>query len=156
MRILFATLILGLGLAASTHADGIYRWVDENGVVHFGSQPPKAKQVEVIKEPKSARYKQWQQAQDALVEQKQVSTDSQVEKAPAPAAKSEEQQQSEQNRAELAAQAQRCASAQQRLQELHSHPRIREVDANGNYRMLPEEERQQRIQQAKQVIQDNC
>ncbi|MFV8784191.1 DUF4124 domain-containing protein [Microbulbifer sp. SA54] len=156
MRILFATLLLGLGLSAATQADGIYKWVDENGVVHFGSQPPKEKQVEVVKAPKSARYKQWQQAQEALAAKDQPAPESPEQKAPAQAAKSKAQQEPEENKAELAARAHRCNSAQQRLQELHSHARVREVDASGNYRVLPEEERQQRIRQAKQIMQDNC
>ncbi|WP_043320880.1 DUF4124 domain-containing protein [Microbulbifer sp. HZ11] len=161
MRILIATLTFSLGLMASAHADGIYKWVDENGVLHFGSQPPKKEQVEVVKAPKSERYRQWQTEQQALVADQQLATaakpdEAMAEAAPAQASQDAQREQQRLNEAEVAARAQRCQSAQQRLQELNSHARVREVDANGNYRVLPEEERQQRIQQTRQVLQNNC
>lgn len=155
MRILFA--ILALSLATITQADGIYKWVDENGVVHFGSQPPQKIQVEVVKAPKSQRFKQWQQEQDALVAERQMKTDSETaEAAPSKPERPAVAPAEAPSKAELAARAQRCKSAQLRLQELQNHSRVREVDANGNYRVLGEEERQQRIRQAQQVVQTNC
>ncbi|WP_288132579.1 DUF4124 domain-containing protein [Microbulbifer sp.] len=159
MRILIAALTLSL--ATLTHADGIYKWEDENGVIHYGSQPPKKQQVEVVKKPKSKRYKQWQEEQNALIAKQQLATDASAEDKPQPAdtAQPEQEQQQEQpdnTKAELAARAQRCRSAQQRLQELESHARVREVSADGSYRVLPEEERQQRIQQARRVLKTNC
>lgn len=161
MRNFITPLILGMGLAVSAQADGIYKWVDENGVVHFGSQPPKQEQVEVVKAPKSDRFKQWQQEQNALTAQRKLTTASDASSTDTPEAQpqtQEEQQpaQADTSDAEKAARAQRCRSAQQRLQELQSRPRVREVDASGNYRVLPEEERQQRIQQTKDVLQNNC
>lgn len=161
MRNFIAPLVLGLGLVASAQADGIYKWVDEDGVVHFGSQPPKKEQVEVVKAPKSDRLKQWQQEQNALVAQRKLATaaDNSVENTAEAQPQAEEEQQPTQtdtSAAEMAARAQRCRSAQARLQELQSRPRVREVDANGNYRVLAEEERQQRIQQTKDVLQNNC
>lgn len=164
MRYFIAPLILGMGLAASVQADGIYKWVDENGVVHFGSQPPKQEQVEVVKAPKSDRLKQWQQEQNALVAQRKLATAAEAKDNENPANTSETRPQTEDQQdrqadtsaAEKAARAQRCRSAQQRLQELQARSRVREVDANGNYRVLPEEERQQRIQQTRDLLQNNC
>ncbi|MCK7598796.1 DUF4124 domain-containing protein [Microbulbifer sp. CAU 1566] len=162
MRTFIATLTLGLGLAASVQADGIFKWVDDNGVVHFGSQPPKQEQVEVVKAPKSERFKQWQQEQDALIAQRKMATASEPvsektagdsEPAPQP---EQQNTQAAVSQAEKAARALRCRNAQQRLQELQSHARVREVDASGNYRVLPEQERQQRIQQARETAQTNC
>ncbi|WGL18175.1 DUF4124 domain-containing protein [Microbulbifer bruguierae] len=160
MRTFITTLTLGLSLAAVVHADGIYRWVDEQGVVHFSSHPPQKEGVEVVKAPKSARFRQWQQEQDALAAQRALATASKPEDA---VESTESQQQSDNqdsqqalNKAEMAAREQRCRNAQQHLHELESHARVREVDASGNYRVLPEEERQQRIRQAKQTLQNNC
>ncbi|WP_299595547.1 DUF4124 domain-containing protein [uncultured Microbulbifer sp.] len=164
MRTLVTTLTLSLSLlAAAAQADGIYKWVDEDGVVHFGSQPPQKEKVEVVKAPKSARYKHWQSEQQALVDKRKLETAAEAEKnKPATQAAQPTQQTGQDtanNRpsdAEMAARAQRCRSAQQRIQELESHARIREIDASGNYRVLPEEERQQRIQRTRQILQTNC
>ncbi|QKX17368.1 DUF4124 domain-containing protein [Microbulbifer sp. YPW1] len=165
MRTVIATLFLSLGLMAATaQADGIYKWVDEDGVVHFTSQPPQKKQVEVVKAPRSERYKKWQEEQQALVAQRKMSTAGKPNEeassvAPQQSSRDDAEKKAENvatEKAEMAARAQRCRSAQQRLQELESHARVREVDASGGYRVLPEEERQQRIQQTRQILQNNC
>lgn len=165
MRSVIAPLVLGIGLAATVQADGIYKWVDENGVVHFGSQPPKQEQVEVVKAPKSDRFKQWQQEQNALVAERKLATAAESGDGENPASIPESQPQTKAEQpatqadtsaAEMAARAERCRSAQARLQELQSRPRVREVDANGNYRVLAEEERQQRIRQTKDLLQNDC
>lgn len=164
MRTFVTTLSLSLSLlAAAAQADGIYKWVDKDGVVHFGSQPPQKEQIEVVKAPKSERYKRWQDEQQALVEKRKLETAAEASKnkpatqAAQPAKQSEQDTANNQpSDAEMAARAQRCRSAQQRLQEMESHARVREIDASGNYRVLPEEERQQRIQRTRQIMQANC
>ncbi|WP_308363750.1 MULTISPECIES: DUF4124 domain-containing protein [unclassified Microbulbifer] len=158
MRIALAALITGLAMAAQ--ADGIYKWEDENGVVHFGSQPPPQKeQVEVVKKPKSDRYKQWESEQQALMAQQRAKEQkAEAEKQPAAKAetKPEPQKQAGPSPAELAIRAQRCQQARGNLQELQTHSRVREVDASGNLRVLGEEERQERIARAQQTIRENC
>ena len=156
MRSRLAILALTFALPTLTFADGIYKWVDEDGVVHFGSQPPQEKRVEVVKAPKSDRYKQWKQEQNALVAERKMETAGKAEESPEPARTPAEDKSAETNKAEMAARAQRCESAQRRLQELQSHARVRELDASGNFRVLAEEERQQRIQQTQQLLQTSC
>ena len=52
MAVLFATLLF---LAMDVMADNeIYRWVDENGVVHFGEQPPQKGDAQSVSIPQSA------------------------------------------------------------------------------------------------------
>ncbi|WP_323847394.1 DUF4124 domain-containing protein [Microbulbifer magnicolonia] len=156
MRIALAILISSLAFAAQ--ADGIFKWVDENGVVHFGSQPPQKKEVEVVKKPKSERYKQWQAEQQALNAEQAADAPTSTEKSVAsqPEAHQEPAQEEALTKAEQAVRAQRCRMAQTNLQELTTHSRVREVGPDGKMRVLPEEERQQRIALARQTIQDNC
>lgn len=160
MRIALAALIIGLAMAAQ--ADGIYKWEDENGVVHFGSQPPPQKeQVEVVKKPKSARYKQWESEQQALLAQQRAKEQkAEAEKQPQAKAESkpqpEPQEEAGPSPAELTVRAQRCQRARGNLQELTTHSRVREMGADGNLRVLGEEERQERIAQAQRLIRENC
>ncbi|AWF79882.1 DUF4124 domain-containing protein [Microbulbifer sp. A4B17] len=155
MRILLSLLIAVT--ATTVHASGIYKWVDEDGVVHFGEQPPGNAQVDVIKKPKSERYKKWEAEQEALSSQKPVE-----QPKPAPAKQPEKQpdlhQQEQQKTAQLEAalRARRCESARKSLNSLNAHSRISEVDQNGNHRRLSEDERQQRISTAQQRILNNC
>ncbi|MFA0810479.1 DUF4124 domain-containing protein [Microbulbifer epialgicus] len=159
MRVALAMLISGLALTAQ--ANGIYKWVDENGVVHFGEQPPNSSEVEVIKKPKTERFKQWeaeQQAARAATEAKKQTTKPAVEpqpiRQPVPQQPSKEEEQAA--RAQAAARAQRCQNSQENLKALTSHGRVREVDENGNQRVLGEDERQQRITREQQSIRENC
>lgn len=157
VRTFFATLSLSLGLlATAAQADGIYKWVDEDGVVHFGSQPPQKEQIEVVKAPRSERLKRWQQEQNTLAAKRQPQQEAKAEPAATPAPDRDQAERKQTADAELAARAQRCQSAQRRLTELRNHARVREVDASGNYRVLGEDERQQRIQQTQQLLQNNC
>ncbi|WP_250464181.1 DUF4124 domain-containing protein [Microbulbifer litoralis] len=162
MRIALAIFISTLALTAQ--ADGIYKWTDENGVVHFGSQPPQEKKnddVEVVRKPKSERYKQWQAEQQALMAEEKAAQEAEQPKS---ARREEEKQdgdtQPEENRqpsrAEMAVRAQRCRMARDNLQELTTHSRVREIGSDGKMRVLPEEERQQRITQMQRTIRDNC
>lgn len=157
MRIVFAILISALALAAQ--ADGIYKWTDENGVVHFGAQPPQEKDdVEVVKKPKSKRYKQWAAEQAALKAKAESANKAGEATGNESEAEPEQQPQQEQalTKAQQAVRAQRCRQAQGNLQELTTHSRVREIGADGKMRVLPEEERQQRITQMQQIIRDNC
>lgn len=156
MRIALAILISSLALAAQ--ADGIYKWVDENGVVHFGAQPPQKKEVEVVRKPKSQRYKQWQEEQAALKTDKQMDVGASAEKPTGNETDTEQQPQQDQalSKAQRAVRAQRCRMAQDNLKELTTHSRVREIGPDGKMRVLPEQERQQRIQGAQQTIQENC
>lgn len=156
MRIAVAILLSTLAVFAQ--ADGIYKWKDENGVVHFGSQPPQKEQVEVIKKPKSDRYKLWQAQQQATQAQDAASDSATAKKAAVkePAAKQEPEQPAALTKAQQAVRAQRCRMAQSNLQELTTHARVREIGTDGKMRVLPEEEHQARIARAQQTIQDNC
>lgn len=157
----FALAILISILALTAQADGIYKWVDKDGVVHFGAQPPMEKEVEVVRKPKSDRYKQWQAEQQALIAAKQEETSEDDATAEAqngnrePAGQDDQVQQ-QLTKAQQAVQAQRCRMAQSNLQELQTHSRVREVGADGKVRVLPEGERQQRIANAQRTIQENC
>jgi len=156
MRIAVAIMISTLALAAQ--ADGIYKWEDENGVVHYGAQPPQEKEVEVFRKPKSERYKQWQAEQVALKTEQAADEATSTERAVAakPEAEQEPQQDEALTKAQEAVRAQRCRQAQANLQELTTHSRVREVGPDGQMRVLPEEERQARIGGAQQAIRDNC
>jgi len=156
MRIAVAILLSSLAICAQ--ADGIFKWKDENGVVHFGSQPPQEQQVEVVKKPKSERYKQWEAKQQAEADAKAGGKSAQdtAQKPAKDAAEQAPQQDRALSKAEQAVRAQRCRMAQSNLQELSSHARVREIGSDGKMRVLPEEERQSRISQAQQNIQTNC
>ncbi|WHI48784.1 DUF4124 domain-containing protein [Microbulbifer sp. JMSA004] len=155
MRILLALLIAVTAITAQ--ADGIYKWVDENGVVHFGEQPPENTQVDVIKKPRSERYKKWEAEQKAASPREPAELSKRtVAKQPEKQPDVRQQEQEKVTQMQAALRARRCESARKSLNSLTANSRVREVDQNGNYRRLGEDERQQRIATAQQRIRDNC
>ncbi|WP_444918947.1 DUF4124 domain-containing protein [Microbulbifer sp. JMSA003] len=155
MRILLALLIAVT--ATTAQADGIYKWVDENGVVHYGEQPPGDTQVHVIKKPKPERYKNWEKQNDIVAPSENPT-------APLKFSRAKQDQedilrqktQAQINKAEAAMRSKLCKAHQKDLSTLTTNTRITAVDENGNHRRLSEEERQDRISKARKGVQENC
>lgn len=50
MRILLTFLMMiSAGMSASVRAEEVYRWIDENGQVHYSAQPPRGLNEDVYK-----------------------------------------------------------------------------------------------------------
>ena len=143
MRLMILTGSLLLALSTSAMASQIYKWVDEQGVTHFGAQPP--------------------QGQDAT----SINTATPPPRAPAPApttppASDDAQQKAidDQVKDQVAKQeAERkkyCESARTNLAQLENNPRVRIEGDNGELRRIGEDERQQRITELKKSIDETC
>lgn len=123
---------------------GVYRWVDEKGVTHYGEKPPAPGVGEKIK----------------------VSAPG-PSSTPAPAAKTAANQTTPGNAAATGAESaaanaqtevmkKNCEAYAANLRVLKEHGRIREQGNDGQVKMLTDEEKQSRIQQAEKFIAENC
>ena len=138
----------GLLLAVSAAAwGGIYKWVDDNGQVHYGERPPQAgggEQVEVEPGPApdaaaAQRRAKQQKFMRAIDEERRV------------------QESARQKAEQKAAQRQRrCARARDRLRTYQRSNRVYRLDAQGNRVFLPDSSREQAIRQSRQEIQRWC
>lgn len=143
MRRMIITGSLLLAISTGAMAGQFYKWVDAQGVTHFGAQPP--------------------QGQEAT----SVNTSITQPKAPAakPAAAIEDKSDAEQKvidakvKQDVAAQeAERqkyCATLRTNLAQLQNNPRLR-VEINGEQRRLGEDERQAKIAESEKAIKENC
>jgi hypothetical protein len=126
----------------------IYTWVDDNGQTHYSQQPPASGEAETINVPlpPPIDQEQAQQEVDELIEQQQARETA-----------AEEAQQEQQSEAERqAAIEQNCATAQSNLQLYQDNPGRRFLDEEGNAYRLSEEERQQKIDETQQQIEEFC
>ncbi len=48
-------MVASLLISSQLHADKIYKWVDENGQIHYSSQKPRGQQVETVKVQKGPK-----------------------------------------------------------------------------------------------------
>jgi len=147
MRHFIAALACSIALAsAPLMADTtILKWVDANGVTHFGAEPPKNVKAEEVK-PRVYAPNAPEPAQEKA---SMTSTDGKPKDTPAEKPKEMLTISAEQ----IAAQ---CKDAQSRLQQLESSPRLMTRAADGAMQRVPEEERQTMIADERARVQEYC
>lgn len=139
----WACLLAALPLAAS--ASVIYRWIDEQGQIHYGDRPPPGVETHAIPPPLPAGVgEELRQLQDYVRTLEVQDT----ERARRAELLRQQQQRLLQRRSD-------CEQSTARRARL-DNPRQREYQADGNVRRLTEEERQARIAETEQRIADAC
>lgn len=144
---------LGLALCALPLLMGasVYRWVDETGVVNYTQIKPEGVPSQRVSADTGRPFANVPAAPDAAA-------------APQPALTDNQQKMLEGLRAaEAARQAEvakvreaNCEQARAVLERLSARGRIRVVGDDGEQRVMPDEERQQRISQAQGSVAANC
>lgn len=139
MRTFFLAIGLLLGMGPLCMAGQIYKWVDAQGVTHFGAQPPQGQEATSVVTPSVPAGKPpTPPRSDAIGDQQAID-------------KTVKQQVAEQQ-AQLKV---FCEQARTNLAQLQNNPRIRE-EIDGEMRRLTDETRQERITEAQKQIADNC
>jgi ABC-type proline/glycine betaine transport system ATPase subunit len=133
MRILLLTTMM---IFASSAFAGLYKWVDDEGNVHYSQKRPLNKQFKKIKAPAPAPVNNTPLYQ----------TDSKQNEANDTTA-TETAKNNE-------ARAKNCANAKKNLNAYQVYRRIRDKD--GNVKVIDDKEREKQIAQAKQAINDFC
>jgi len=131
-----------LALCGDVMAAQVYKWVDAQGITHFGAQPPQGQQVETVNTvtaPTKPAATPAPVAEDET-EADQQSIDRKVKRQVA-------EQEAERKRY--------CETMRTNLAQLQNNPRVR-VEEKGETRRITEEERQARIAETRDKIAENC
>jgi Domain of unknown function (DUF4124) len=141
-------LIAALLLPSAGANAEIYKWVDEHGQTHYSQQAPASGEAVTIDVPlpPPVDTDSVQDEVQQLIEQQRAAEQAELE--------AQQAQQSEAER--QAAIAENCAIARDNLRLYQDNPGSRLVDENGNVYRLTEEERQQKIQESQQQIEEFC
>ncbi len=141
-RMILACSVL-LTLSTGATAGQIYKWVDAQGNVHFGSQPPEGQEAASV---------------NPNISQPKIAAPA----AKAPEASGEDKEQEKLDEQARAAASKReeelkvyCERIRKDLAQMKASPRVR-VEENGELRRLTEEERQDRIAKSEASIKENC
>ena len=137
MRSMF--LIASLLICPPGMAGQIYKWVDTQGVTHFGAQPPQGREASTVVTPASPASKSVTPPRSSAIGDQQA-IDKKVKHQVA------EQQ------AQLKV---FCEQARTNLAQLQNNPRLRE-EVEGEMRRLTDQQRQERIGEAQKQIANNC
>ena len=144
MGLLVGSLILATSTV--TWAGGVYRWVDEKGVTHFGEKPPAPGVGERI------RVNAAGPSEATPTDPKKSSTPAAAAaatSAPTPA-------EAAQVKANAEIIKKNCESYTANLKVLQEHGQIREATVDGQVKMLTDEEKQGRINEAQKYLTDKC
>lgn len=145
MRRMILTTSLLLALTSTAMASEVFKWVDAQGVTHFGAQPPQGQQSTTINTAVPTPSGKPAQAEPAptfesIADPQQAEIDKKVKQEVA---------------AKEAERKQYCLDIRTDLSQIENNPRVR-VDVDGEVRRITEEERQKRITDAKKAISDHC
>jgi len=133
------TISLGL-FAHSPLQAGVYKWVDENGQVHYGEQPGNAGAEKVtIRQNETTKPR-------AIKKDDKKAADKAAEKPAVP----EPPKMSKKEKRKL------CNEAKSDLAEIATRGRLREVNEKGEYAYLTDQQKQQRIAAAKKKQRKFC
>ena len=133
MRIILLTAMI---IFASSTSAGLYKWVDDEGNVHYSQKRPLDQQYERLKAPAPAP------------ENSTTLYESAKQKSPTNNVVDTETAKNEKIRAE------NCANAKKNLSNYTVYRRFRDKD--GNVTNIDDKVRAKRIEEAKQAINDYC
>lgn len=134
MRVLLLTTMM---IFASSASAGLYKWVDNEGNVHYSQKRPANKQFKNIKAPPPAP------------------TDSKpLYQSSKPATKASGGTAADETAKNQKIRADNCAKAKKNLNNFQIHRRIRDKD--GNVTVLDDKVRANNIENAKQAISNYC
>jgi hypothetical protein len=148
----FTTLIAIAFLAfgpLDASAGPIYKWVDKNGTVTFGAEPPESTPAQRV--TVDTYVPPGQSATNENADSKEAGkTDKKHKKKAAKAKKPAKPAMSAAQKRTL------CQQARNDLAALQAHGQIREKNANGGMNYLSDEQKQSRINNDNQMIQRYC
>lgn len=137
-----------LALVFTTAKADIYRWVDDEGVVHYTQNPPNDRDSTRVEgadppaeDPEASRKRLEQLNEDTTTEvyKRQLEREAEAEEA----------ERTEQN-------ASRCRELRDKRNKLANSPKVRAQTEDGDYRVLPYEERQQKLAEYDKLLADRC
>jgi hypothetical protein len=143
----FSTVLAGLHFMLPAYG-AIYKWVDAQGVVQYSSTPPLTSHAQQVDPPK-APAEDPKAATEHLRHKLQAFTEHRAPQAQ----KAEEERKAQ---AEQALKQQNCKSARWNLEALERRSARRLQDPQGNIIRLTEQDRQERIDEARKQIENYC
>ena len=156
IAILFMVIFIGvftMWAPQSAAGEEVYRWVDDNGVVHFGDRPPQQKEAEVISLPQSPGISSGSSSDpdpvnpaDAQVPQPSIAQ--QARDARAEARRERE--------AKAEATAENCNAARQAVSQLEPSPRVNVTHEDGTVTRMDDDDRLEKLAEAKAFVAEHC
>ena len=145
--VISALLPIACLLSVPVWAQQMYKWTDENGVVHFSETPPQGQDAEVSNIPEGAQpMGQAPMSESTPGDMHSVAQERRDELA----------RQRDQAQAEAAIRDAECAAKRAEVARLEPNRRVFYEDASGETVRMDDQVRVDRVAAAKKFIQENC
>jgi len=148
-------MLIAFATAGALAQDAVYKWVDEDGNVHYSSTPPPADvEGELVDASQSRRTPS--QRRDAERRSPQQGGSNAAPDAP-DAATAQDQQRAQAEEERIRRQRQEaCRTARTNLQVMRNNSRVYELDANGQRGYISNEEREARMAAYQRDVDEYC
>ena len=144
---------LAMAMTAGLLADEVYRWVDEDGVVHFGDRAQGIPNAEVVNVP-SGPSRQAEAPPPTTPAAPQAEADSEPSYAQQRRdARAEARRKAAEERRQIEA---TCTEARSRVAALEPSTKVLVEDEQGNVVRMEDERRLELLHEAKAYIANNC
>ncbi len=165
-NLLTVVLVLAAGLASvSALANEIYRWTDENGVVHFGDRPPEGQQAQAV-QVSEFQLSETSDSGPAPEEQEALSSDTainaipaQEEPVPLTAAQARREKMAKDREERREAQAENdlmCQKHSKRVEQIEPYQRVYYTNEQGESVRMDDDLRIELVDESKAYIAENC
>jgi hypothetical protein len=146
-------LLLGFALLIPGHlpAADVYKWIDEEGAVHYGAQPPLGAETTRMKVSSGGGSHV-----NGAADSEEATSDGEDDAAQSPADGDQQSAAAEPPETDPEQAAKICADARRNLQIMETHGRVRERDGEGNVVVLTDEQKQARINEANELVEAYC
>ncbi len=136
-------LFIGMLLPALAVAGEVYKWVDEEGNVHFGDKPQKNVKSETVKIDKHTPDPHYRDRMQNIKQNMERRQEVSIEK------KAEQNKVSEKN-------ASRCQNAKRRLYPLKQKIRVFNYDDAGERKYIDDDDRASKIKALEAIVKKTC
>ena len=148
MNKLFILALIVCGVSA-VNAEKVYKWVDEDGQIHYSSQKPDDPNAETVKLRKAPKVVAKKEVEE------EVKAETEAEEPVDP--KAEKEAKKQMAKADAANRKKQCAAARKNLNALNTSTRVATVDEKTGARsMMSDEQRVKAFQQANKAIKEFC
>jgi hypothetical protein len=148
VKILGATTITMIAGTTVVMAADVYKWVDEDGTVHFGDRPSATNDSERMEVHAPGPAEDPDAASRAAQRDKMLKVWQEE--------RSERKEQAAQALAEKKERERRCAEAKKRLFEYEHASYLYDLDEQGNRQVLSDEDHKQALQEARDLVAEWC
>lgn len=146
----FAILVMLFVMVTGIQAGKIYKWVDENGQIHYSSQKPPGQEVETVKVKKGPKAVQAEESGSA----------DKADDKDAPTAEDEEAEalaREQLAKSDAANKKKMCEQARRNIDSLNASVRVVQKDEKtGENVRMSDEQRVQALKKAQQAVKEYC